>query len=76
MKEFVEHIVKNLLNKPDGVRLFEVIGDKTSIYESRLYKLDMGKVIDKYGRTANAISILLTAVPHKTGKRSSMEILE
>lgn len=76
MKEFVEYIVKHLVDDPDQVVVSEIVGETTIVYELRVGKGDMGKVIGKNGRTAHAIRILLNAVARKTGKRATLEILE
>jgi len=76
MKEFVEYIVKHLVDDPEQVVVSEIVGETTIVYELRVGKGDMGKVIGKNGRTAHAIRILLNAVARKTGKRATLEILE
>lgn len=75
MKEFVEYIVKHLVDKPEEVKVNEVKGDRITIYELRVGPGDMGKVIGKKGQNAQAIRTLLNAAS-KGGKRSNLEILE
>jgi predicted RNA-binding protein YlqC (UPF0109 family) len=76
MKEFVEYIVKHLVDDPEQVRVSEVFGETTIVYELRVAQPDMGKVIGKNGRTAHAMRILLGAVSRKSGKHATLEILE
>ena len=77
MKEFVEFIVKHLVDKPDSVSVTEVKGERVTIYELRVGEGDMGKVIGKRGHTASAIRTLLNASSAaKKGNRSLLEILE
>ena len=76
MKEFVEFIAKNLVDKPDEVRVTEVEGERTTVYELRVGDGDLGKVIGKRGQTAKSIRTLLGAASAKTGKRAVLEILE
>ncbi|MBN2354986.1 KH domain-containing protein [candidate division KSB1 bacterium] len=76
MKEFVEYIVKHLVDNPDEVKVSEVYGETTVVYELRVSQPDMGKVIGKNGRTAHAIRVLLSAVSRKAGKHATLEILE
>ena len=76
MKEFVEFIVKHLVDKPDEVVVSEVDGERTIIYEVRVGDGDFGKVIGKHGQTAKSIRILLGAASAKTGNRSVLEFLD
>jgi hypothetical protein len=76
MKEFVEYIVKNLVDNPDKVRINEVGGTHTLILELSVEKSDIGKIIGKKGKTINAIRTLLMSVASRNGLRVSLEILE
>ena len=76
MKEFVEFIVKHLVNDPTQVRVLESVGERTNIYEIRVVPHDMNKVIGKGGRTVTALRILVNAVCQKSGKYAEVEILE
>lgn len=76
MKEFILFIVKHLVDKPDAVKVNEIDGERTVVYELRVGDGDMGKVIGKRGQTAKSIRTLLAAASAKTGKRAVLEILE
>jgi len=76
LKEFVEYLVKNLVDNPEEVKVTEVTGEHANVYEVRVGKGDMGKVIGKRGQNARSIRTLLNAVAAKDGKRAVMEILE
>jgi len=76
MKEFVEFIIKNLVDKPDEVHVNEITGKQIIIFELRVGKGDMGKVIGRSGQTARSIRTLMTAVAAKQRKRAVLEILE
>ncbi len=76
MKEFVETIVKALVDNPDAVLLKEIEGERTTVYEVRVGPGDMGKVIGKGGQTAKAIRTIIMAISAKKGKRAQLEILE
>lgn len=76
MKEFVEYIVKNLVDNPDKVRISEVGGTHTLIIELKVEKSDIGKIIGKKGKTINAIRTLLMSVASRNGLRVNLEILE
>ena len=76
MKEFVEYVIKHLVDNPDEVHVAETTGEHTAIYELRVGAGDMGKVIGKNGQNANSLRTILAAVVRKQGKRSVLEILE
>lgn len=76
MKQFIEFIVKHIVDKPDEVTVNEVDGERTIVFELRVGKGDMGKIIGKHGQTAKSLRILLAAASAKTGKRAVLEILE
>ena len=76
MKEFVEYIIKNLVDYPDEVRISEVGGTHTLIIELSVAKSDIGKVIGKKGKTIHAIRTLLMSVASRNGVRVSLEIIE
>ncbi len=76
MKEFIEFIAKQLVDNPDSVKVTEVEGERTTVYELRVFTDDLGKVIGRKGQTAKAIRTLIAAVSAKQGKRALLEILE
>jgi len=76
MKELIELIAKSLVDQPDAVKVNQVDGEKTIVYELRVGPGDLGKVIGKNGQTAKSIRTLVTAASAKVGKRAVLEILE
>ncbi|MFQ6043743.1 MAG: KH domain-containing protein [Candidatus Poribacteria bacterium] len=76
MKEFIEYLIKHLVDKPEEVQINEIAGERTVVFELRVGDGDMGKVIGRRGQTARSLRTLLAAVAAKQGKRSVLEILE
>lgn len=76
MKEFVETIIKALVDDPQAVVLKEIQGERTTVFELRVGPGDLGKVIGKGGQTAKAIRTIMLAISAKKGKRAVLEILE
>ena len=76
MREYIEYIVKGLVEHPDQVSVTEVVGARTTVYELRVGPGDLGKVIGKQGQTARSIRIILAAASARQGKRGVLEILE
>ena len=76
MKELITHIAKSLVDRPDLVTVAEVQGNQTTVLELMVAKEDLGKVIGKNGRTAQAMRTILSAVSSKIKKRTVLEIIE
>ncbi len=77
MKEFIEFISKHLVDAPDSVSVEEAINDDKAIELSlKVGADDVGKVIGKQGKTAQAMRTLLTAIAAKDGKRAILKILD
>lgn len=76
MQEFLEYVVKGLVQYPDAVSITPVQRDNATIYELRLHASDVGKIIGRQGVTINAIRSLLQAGSAKQGLRCSLEIVE
>ncbi len=77
MKEFIEFIAKHLVDNPNNVALDEATpDDKTIELTLKVGAEDVGKVIGKQGKTAQAMRTLLTAVAAKDGKRAILKILD
>ncbi len=76
LKELVEYMARALVDKPEDVNVQEVDGEQTSVIELKVAKEDLGKVIGKQGRTAQAMRTILGAVSTKLRKRSVLEIIE
>ncbi|MCJ7579994.1 MAG: KH domain-containing protein [Candidatus Aminicenantes bacterium] len=69
-------IAKALVDSPDQVKVSMLDGEQSSIIELRVAPEDVGKVIGKQGRNAQAIRTILGAAGMKIKKRLSMEIIE
>jgi len=76
MKELVIVMVKALVDKPGEVEINEIEGDVTTILELKVAKDDLGKVIGKHGKTAQAMRTILNATATKLKKRAVLEIIE
>ena len=76
VKELVELIVKSLVDNPDKVKVTQLDGEQSSIIELAVAPEDMGKVIGKQGRNAQALRVIVAAAGMKLKKRVNLEILE
>ena len=75
MKELVEHMARSLVNDPEAVVVREIEGGSATICELSVAPDDMGRVIGKQGRVANAMRTLLRVAAVKDGKRVTLEIV-
>ena len=75
-KDLVEYIAKSLVDDPSQVTVNVVEGEKSTILELRVAESDIGKVIGKHGRIAKAIRTVLLAASARSGKHTSLEILD
>ena len=77
MQEFIESVVKQLVDKPDEVNVEAVESEQTVIYELTVGDGDYGKVIGKKGRNVSALRTILFAINAKEGgKRARLEVID
>ena len=76
MKNLLIKIAQALVDDPEQVQVDEVVSSKIIILELRVAESDMGKVIGKQGKTANAIRTLLNAAAGKVRKKYMLEIVD
>jgi predicted RNA-binding protein YlqC (UPF0109 family) len=76
MKDLLIEIAKALVDNPDQVTVNEVKGRQITVLELSVAKEDLGKVIGKQGRNAQAIRTMLNAASAKLKKTVVMEIIE
>ncbi len=76
MKDLVESIAKALVDHPEQVQVKAVAGEYATVFELRVHPEDVGKVVGRQGRTAQAIRWLLGAAGMKLKKRFTLEILD
>ena len=76
MKDLIEIMAKALVDAPEEVAVTESKGEHTSVFELRVAKGDVGKVIGKEGRTAQSMRIILGAASAKLKKRCVLEIVD
>lgn len=76
MKELVEVIAKSLVENPDEVVVTEKESGKALVLELKVAPSDMGKVIGKQGRIAQAIRSVVKAAASKEDKKVIVDILQ
>ena len=76
MKDLITLIVQALVDQPEDVSVNEIEGTHTTVLEVAVAKSDMGKIIGKKGRNAQAIRTILSAASGKKRKNYMLEIVE
>jgi len=69
MKNMIESIIKEIAEYPESVKINEVKGTESSIFEIYVRKSDLGKIIGKNGKNAQSIRTLVYAASYKNNNR-------
>lgn len=75
LKALIEYLVRNLVDEPEHVEVTEVPGEEATTYEVRVAQNDLGKVIGKQGRIANALRTVAKASAMKNKRKVYVEII-
>jgi len=76
MKELVEFVARALVDDIGRIEISELAGNQTNIIELKVAKEDIGKVIGRQGRTADAIRTILNCAAAKLNKRYILQIID
>ena len=77
MKDFLEYLARALVDQPDRVQVEEFEEDDgTLVLELTVAENDIGKVIGRGGRTANALRTVVKAAAFKDNRRVLVDILD
>ena len=74
MKELIEFIATSLVDDPTQVRVSQLRHGSTVTLKLKVAKEDMGRVIGKNGRVANAMRLLLRVAAAQEGKRAALDV--
>jgi uncharacterized protein len=75
VKELVDYMAKSLVENPDQVRVTTDYSEQSVLVELEVAPDDMGKVIGKEGRIANAMRSLVKVAAAREGKRAVLDII-
>jgi predicted RNA-binding protein YlqC (UPF0109 family) len=75
-QQFIEYIVKSLVNNPDEVKIERRIDEKGVLLELTVAQDDLGRVIGKRGATAQSLRTLLRALGTKNDARYNLKIVD
>jgi predicted RNA-binding protein YlqC (UPF0109 family) len=74
MKDLIEYMAKSLVDNPEEVQVTEERDGERLVLRLQVAEPDMGKVIGKQGRIAQAMRTLLKVAAVKRGQRAILEI--
>jgi len=75
-KEFVEFIVKSIVDHPEDVQIERTVDEMGVLISLRINSEDMGQVIGRQGSTAKSIRTLLRVIGAKNNARVNFKIVE
>ena len=75
MEEFLKIIISNLVDNKEAIEINTIDNEKSVTFEVKVAQEDMGKVIGKQGRIAQAIRNVMKAVANKEHKKASVEFI-
>lgn len=76
MTELLEFLVRSLVEEPEAVVVEELEEDGDLVYEITVAEDDLGRVIGKGGRVANAIRTIAKAAAVRLDRRVIVDILD
>lgn len=75
-RDFVEYIVKQMVDHPEDVVVTRTVDDMGVLITLLVNKEDMGKIIGKSGQTAKSLRVLLRMVGSRSNERVNLKIAE
>lgn len=76
LQSYVRAVLSELVDHPEDIKLTELTGAKSVVFELRCHQDDVGKVIGKNGKTISAVRTLIGTVAARQGLRALIEVVE
>ncbi|MGR3973381.1 MAG: KH domain-containing protein [Candidatus Rhabdochlamydia sp.] len=76
MKEFVEYLIKNLVDEPEAVQVNVVEGEKGTVIEVNVAPQDIGKIVGRQGRTVKALRTITMTIGTRVGRKVRLEVIQ
>ena len=76
MRVLIQSILEHLVDNPGDLRISEIAGEKTLIFEIECGNGDAGKIIGKNGKTISAIRTILSTAASREGKKAILEVAQ
>lgn len=76
MEELIRYVAESLAEHPDKIRIEQSEEEGSTVYSLLLDQEDLGRLIGRHGRTAEALRTLISAAGQKQGLRATLRIRE
>jgi predicted RNA-binding protein YlqC (UPF0109 family) len=76
LENFVDYIVRSLVDEPDAVRVSSEMSQESNVIKIDCKKEDIGKIIGKRGKTIMAIRSLVSGAAGRLKKRVTVEVVD
>ncbi|MEL7431468.1 MAG: KH domain-containing protein [Chlamydiota bacterium] len=76
MKDFIEYLIKNIVNQPDSVKITVKEENKKSLVEIRVAPEDVGKIVGKKGRVIHSLRTIAMSIGMRLGQKIQLEIIQ
>ncbi len=76
MRQFLEFIVRHLVEFPEEVMISEVPQDRLTVFRLQMRQTDVGRIIGRNGQTIRSIRALLSSAAARHGERVTLDIIE
>ena len=76
MRQFLEFVIRHLVEFPDEVMLSETQKDPLTIFRLQMRQTDVGRIIGRNGQTIRAIRALLSSAAARHEQRVTLDIIE
>lgn len=76
LRTWVASVARDLVDRPDAVRVEEYDDDGVTVLELTVDPEELGRVIGRQGRTAEALRVLLDVAGDRQDRSYDLEIVE
>jgi len=75
MQQLVEYLVQAIVDEPEAVQVTPVESGGMTVYQIEVAQSDLGQVIGRHGRTADALRTVVDAAAQKRNERATVDIV-
>ena len=76
MRQFLEFVIRQLVEFPDEVMLSEIPHGRTTVFRLQMRQSDVGRIIGRNGQTIRSIRALLASAASRHAQKATLEIIE